>query len=121
MGAAVKATARFAARCAVLCEKYTVALQDFTGDRDEATCLDIGCSIGATTIELSKKCDHSCPEVTLEDICRCSFPLVMGIDASAERISVSETFLKERRVTYTAIVEGSVTVRSAVIAVECDA
>jgi len=44
----------FASRCALLCEKNAVVLQDFTGEREETTCLDIGCSVGATSLELSK-------------------------------------------------------------------
>ena len=47
--------ASFAPRCAVLCEKYTGILQDFTGELGEPKCLDVGCSIGATTMELSKR------------------------------------------------------------------
>lgn len=47
---------QFAYRCAVLCEKYSSILQDFTGEAGESTCLDIGCSVGATTFQLGKWC-----------------------------------------------------------------
>lgn len=44
----------FVKRCVLLCEKYTMCLQDFTGESTDPLCLDIGCSVGATSFELSR-------------------------------------------------------------------
>lgn len=45
---------QFTEKCADLCEKYSLALQDFTGEDGEATALDVGCAVGGATFALSK-------------------------------------------------------------------
>ncbi|CAD7704115.1 unnamed protein product [Ostreobium quekettii] len=79
----------FVQRCALLCEKYCVGLQDFTGENGEVTALDVGCAVGGTTFELAR-----------------SFPHVLGLDYSQKFVSAAKEMLLEGSMAYQTVVEG---------------
>lgn len=79
----------FAARCALLCERHCLALQDFTGELGAPTALDIGCAVGGATFELARV-----------------FPLVVGLDYSQHFVDAACAMQAAGRLPYTAVVEG---------------
>eukprot|EP00210_Caulerpa_lentillifera_P004843 g4624.t1 len=90
----------FIKKCALLCEKHTMCLQDFTGESTEPLCLNIGCSVGGTTFELSKWWVRVCSFRALLLHLRFSFPYVLGIDPSKELISIAEELRDNKKITY---------------------
>ncbi len=84
----------FPARCALLCERYCLALQDFTGELGAPTALDIGCAVGGATFELA----------------RC-FHLVVGVDYSQHFVDAANTMQVKGQLPYSAQTEGSVCVQ----------
>ena len=63
-------------RLAILCERHCTAVRDFTGERGEATALELGCGIGATSFELTR-----------------GFPRVFGLDTSKAFINAAKVKL----------------------------
>lgn len=88
----------FPARCAHLCERHCLALQDFTGELGAPTALDIGCAVGGATFELAR-----------------SFPLVVGVDYSQHFVDAASAMQATGRMPYTTLVEGSITTQSQAI------
>ena len=82
----------FASRCALLCERHCMALQDFTGELGAPTALDVGCAVGGATFELARV-----------------FPLVVGLDYSQHFVDAACAMQAAGRMPYTAVVEGDVT------------
>lgn len=82
----------FAARCAMLCERHCLALQDFTGELGAPTALDVGCAVGGATFELARV-----------------FPLVVGLDYSQHFVDAASVMQATGRMPYTAVVEGDIT------------
>jgi putative 4-mercaptohistidine N1-methyltranferase len=77
---------------ALLCERHCTALCDFTGEYGEATALDIGCGLGATTFELSRAFQH-----------------VIGVDSTKSYISAARLLKQRGYMRYTSTVEGELT------------
>lgn len=82
----------FASRCALLCERHCLALQDFTGELGAPTALDVGCAVGGATFELARV-----------------FPLVVGLDYSQHFVDAACAMQSIGRLPYTAVIEGDVT------------
>lgn len=85
----------FPARCAVLVERHCVALQDFTGEREPPTALDIGCAVGGATFELAKV----------------GFSAVLGIDYSASFINAANQMKADGALEYECVEEADIKVR----------
>ncbi|PRW60369.1 hypothetical protein C2E21_0705 [Chlorella sorokiniana] len=95
---------RFTEEIALLCERHCGALQDFTGEREEATAVDIGCAVGGASFELAR-----------------AFPHVLGIDFSQHFVNAANTVKERGWMRYTAVEEGDITVeRSAVVPEDID-
>ena len=77
----------FAQRCAIICTEF--AEQNSSLQQSEHRALDVGCAVGASTFELSKK-----------------FAAVIGIDFSAAFIAAANQVRQEKHVDFKRRVEG---------------
>jgi putative 4-mercaptohistidine N1-methyltranferase len=82
----------YPAQLALLCERHCTALCDFTGEYGDATALDIGCGVGATTFELSR-----------------SFLRVIGVDSTKVYINAAKTLKDRGWMRYSSTSEGDLT------------
>jgi putative 4-mercaptohistidine N1-methyltranferase len=82
----------YASKLALLCERHCTALCDFTGEYGDATALDIGCGVGATTFELSR-----------------SFLRVIGVDSTKTYINAAKTMKERGWMRYSSTTEGDLT------------
>jgi putative 4-mercaptohistidine N1-methyltranferase len=82
----------YPSRLALLCERHCTALCDFTGEYGDATALDIGCGVGATTFELSRAFLH-----------------VIGVDSTKTYINAAKTLKERGWMRYSSTVEGELT------------
>ena len=72
---------KFASRLGLLCERHCGALFDFTGEFGDATALDLGCGVGATTFELAR-----------------AFSRVVGVDSAKACINAAKVRRKAENV-----------------------
>lgn len=82
----------YPSKLALLCERHCTALCDFTGEFGDATALDIGCGVGATTFELSR-----------------AFIRVIGLDSTKTYINAAKTLKDRGWMRYTSTTEGELT------------
>jgi putative 4-mercaptohistidine N1-methyltranferase len=82
----------YPSKLALLCERHCAALCDFTGEYGDATALDIGCGVGATTFELSR-----------------AFLRVIGLDSTKTYINAAKTLKERGWMRYTSVTEGELT------------
>jgi len=86
-----KGALNFTARCALLCERFCVALTDINGELDPPVALDIGCAVGGASFELAK-----------------SFQLVVGMDYSQHFVDAANAMKERKSMRYTAQIEGDI-------------
>jgi len=82
----------YPSKLALLCERHCKALCDFTGEYGDATALDLGCGVGATTFDLSR-----------------AFLRVIGLDSTKTYINAAKTLKERGWMRYSSTTEGELT------------